>query len=257
MQEPMTMNQLKNNKNLSLATLVLAGGLTACADDGATAGVAVQALSTETSETSAPLEMVDDAGARFEVSAASLVLRHIELDLPDGHLCDEIEADLSDGVDCQLGQDTDTIKIDGPFRIDLVSGTSTPSLADMRIPAGTYERIDFRVEDDTNNESFAVTAAFNLDGEAHTLELSLDFNEDIRIERPEGISVGADEDLVAFYLSNTWLAGINIATCIEDGDVDVSGTTVSISDGSSSGSCSDIESIIKNNMKNSGQLDRR
>lgn len=251
------MNQLKNNKTQFVTTLLLATSLAACADDGATAGVAVQALSTDTGEESTPLYMVDDADANFAVSAATLVLRHIELDLPDGHLCDDIEADLSDGVDCQLGQDADSIKIDGPFRIDLMSGSSTPSLAEVRIPAGTYKRIDFRVEDDASNESFAVTAAFNLDGEAHTLELSLDFNEDIRIEGPEGITVGDGEDLVASYVSSNWLEGINIGSCVDNGDVDVRGTTVTISEGTSRGSCSDIENVIKNNMKTSGQLDRR
>ena len=117
-------------------------------------------------------------------------------------------------------------------------------------------RIDFRVDDNANDVSFAAIAGFDLDGTAMTLDLSLDFSEDIRIEESGGVAVTADSDLIAEFVVDDWLAGIDLASCIDDGDVDVDGTTVTIDDDSTSGSCSDIENVIKDNMKNSGRFDR-
>ena len=89
-----------------------------------------------------------------------------------------------------------------------------------------------------------------------TLNLNLDFNEDIRIEDPQGLTVDADSDLIAEFVVNNWLGGVDLGSCIDDEDVSIEGSTVVIDDSSTSGSCSDIENIIKENMKNSGQLDR-
>ena len=135
------------------------------------------------------------------------------------------------------------------------TGISTPSLADVLIPAGTYKRIDFRVDDNGADSSFAMTATFQYEGAAMTMDLNLDFNEDIRIEDPQGIIVDGDSDLIAEFVVSNWLGRVDVGSCIDDEDVTVEGSTVVIDDSSTSGSCSDIENTIKDNMKNSGQLD--
>lgn len=236
-----------------LPFLVLAA---ACStDEGGSVGLAVQAVTSDSSAPAGELVMTDDGDGEFQIQAATLRLRHIELDLPDGGDCDDF-ADLLDGATCEDGVDGDKISIEGPFDVDLVAGTSSPSLADVQIPAGTYKRIDFRVEDNGEDSSFAVTAGFEYQGESMTLDLNLDFNEDIRIEDPQGLTVNADSDLIAEFVVNNWLGGVDVGACIDDGDVFVSGSTVTIDDSSTGGDCSDIENTIKDNMKNSGQLDR-
>lgn len=199
--------------------------------------------------------MTDTADTAFTLTEATLNLRDIKLDLPEGVTCADIEADLENATCSSDSADDDTIEIEGPFVVDLVAGTSTPTLDDVVIPALAYRRVDFRV-DDVNDVSFAVLADFDLDGTAMTLDLSLDFNEDIRIEEAGGVEVTADSDLIAEFVVNDWLAGVDLATCIDDGDVTVDGTTVTVTEDSTSGSCSDIENVIKDNMKNSGQFDR-
>jgi len=218
-------------------------------------GLQVRAASSTAAPSNADLIMLDSADTAFNLSVATLNLRDIKLDLPEGIVCADVEADLENASCSSDSGDEDTIEIEGPFLVDLVAGTSTPTLDDVVIPALSYRRIDFRV-DDVNDESFAVIADFDLDGSAMTLDLSLDFNEDIRIEQAGGIDVTADSDLVAEFVVNDWLAGVDIGACIDDGDVAVDGTTVTVSEDSTSGSCSDIENTIKDNMKNSGQFDR-
>ena len=227
--------------------------LSACTgSDGV--GIEVRAVSTGPASQS-ELVFSDDGQSDYIVQTASLRLRHIELDLPDGSDCSDI-ADALDGAECNDSVSDDKIRIQGPFDVNLVSGVATPSLADVVIPEGTYKRVDFRVEDNSDDVSFAVTAGFTHNGDAMTLELSLDFNEDIRIETPTGISVDGETDLIAEFVVGSWLAGVDVGKCIDDDDVHTSGTTVTIDDNSTSGSCSDIENTIKDNMKHSGQLDR-
>ena len=227
----------------------------ACSSEAPTVGLSVQAVTLNQTTPSDDLVMTDDGGDMYQIQAATLRLRHIELDLPDGGNCNDFDDSLSGGAECESGTDSDKIVITGPFVIDLVTGTSTPSLANVLIPAGTYKRIDFRVEDGPGDSSFAVTAGFQHEGATMTLDLDLDFNEDIRIESSAGIVVDGDSDLIAEFVVSNWLEGIEVGQCIDDDDVSISGTTVTINDSSTSGSCSDIENTIKRNMKNSGQLD--
>ena len=237
--------------------LILVGvGLGGCSDSEPTVGFSIQAVSQSGSVAAADFAMTDDGSGDYQLTEAMLRLRHIELDLPEGQTCMDLQGLVDGGAVCDLSGDSDKIVIDGPFTVDLVMGTTTPSLDAVIIPEGTYKRIDFRVEDNADDASFAVQATFDRRGETHTLDLSLDFNEDIRVEHPDGIVVDADTDLVAQFVVDNWLAGVDIGKCMDDDDLRMEGTTVFVDDASTGGDCSDIENTIKDNMKNSGQLDR-
>ena len=259
-----------NRTSVSIISLIAVASVACSTDEGTSTGQV--GLTMRAAAASHPdvvsvdtdtLVMFDAADTPYRISAAQLHLRDIELDLPDGMRCADLESQPV-GASCEDGEDK--IRIDGPIIVDLVSGATTPSLADVKIPAGIYDRIDFRVEDGDpedgvvtpgsalDDRSFVVTAAFELDGAPKTLELSLHFNEDIRIERPSGVEVAPGEDLVATWLTNDWLAGVDVASCLDQGDVVADGDSVVIDDDTNAGSCSDIENTIKSNMKNSGQL---
>jgi hypothetical protein len=246
----MTMKQLTSmTLTISLFALGCSGD-----DQGASVGLSVQAVTSTGATSPGELAMTDDGDGDFALLAAYLNLRHIELDLPDGSTCSDIDEQALAGATCDSAEDK--IEIAGPFEIDLVAGTSTPSLDDVQIPAGVYKRIDFRVENNADDVSFSATAGFEHNGDALTLELSLDFNEDIRIEEANGVEVGDETDLVAEFVVDNWLGGVDIGTCLDDGNVERNGDTVTVDDSSTTGNCSDIENTIKDNMKNSGQFDR-
>lgn len=225
----------------------------ACSSDGSSVGLSVQAVSVDDTRASDSLIMVDDGNGDYQIESAILRLRDIELDLPDGANCQELEDNIGGGAECEPGTSGDKIVINGPFEIDLATGVSTPDLSSVEIPVGTYSRIDFRVDNVGDAPSLELVALFKHEGTDMTLDLSLDFNEDIRIESPQGVVIDGESNLVAQFVVNNWLGGVNIGDCMDNGNLSITGNHVLI-DESTSGGCSDIENTIKDNMKNSTQI---
>ena len=247
-----------------ISTFLLAAGavLTAACSDGGEAGVAVSALSR-----SGVVPVAADArGVSFTVQQGLLHLRHIELDLPRGTSCGDIAGQVR-GAECHAADrpgDEDKIRIDGPFAVDLVAGTSTPSMTGITIPAGTYARIDLRVDDGLpdqgvvapgsplDDNALAVVAAFDDAGAPAVLDLRLNFDEDIRIEQPGGVAVAPGDDLIARFAATDWLAGVDLGACVATLTA-VDGRYVI--DDRNDGACAGIEDTVKATMKNSGDLD--
>lgn len=250
-----------NNIRIHLlgAALVLVAG---CADDSGTAGIAMSALSRDGK---APVP-TDKAGTAFTMQQGLLHLRHIELDLPSGMTCAGL-ADQLVGATCKdasVAGEEAKIRIAGPIVVDLVAGTSTPSLAGVVIPAGTYRRIDLRVDDGVPSQgvvtagspldrnALAVIATFDHRGAQATLDLRLNFNEDIRIEQPGGVAVAPGDDLVARFAASNWLAGVNLGGCVDTLTATAGRYVV---DDRNDGACAGIEDTVKRAMKESGDLD--
>ena len=156
---------MKRRVGLAIA-LPLTVAVGACAPSGG-AAVAVQA----TSSTTQALDGVDvpsaqdDAGNSVTIAAAEVHLRDIRLTLPAGVACADVEASLV-SAGCEDADDSDDsggdneddhgaeIIVDGPFVVDLVAGTSTPTLDDVRVPAMRYDRVDLRVDESDDEVSF-------------------------------------------------------------------------------------------------------
>lgn len=239
-----------------LASLMFTGG---CATD--TVSIDFQAVTG--SSTAGPGAIVrDEAGTSFTLTSAQVHLRDIELDVPDGSSCDDVAA---------AGCVADTIKIQGPFVIDLLTGVSDPPLEDVSIPAGTYKRIDFRIDDGQpsqglvgagdplDNRSMVATASFLYESQPVTLSLSLRFNEDVRVEDPAGIDVSGDAAaLLTTFDAGVWLDGLDIVECLRRGDLAIVGGAVTVDDDTTAGSgaCSEIETLLKHNIKTAAQFDR-
>ena len=165
----------------------------------------------------------------------------------------------------------DKISIDGPFVINLMTGESTPAIGEFTIQSGLYKRIDVRLDDskatdglvDSSDVLFENTlvVAGNFDYDnvlGRSFSIILKFNEDVRFEEPGGILIdeNALNDVVLNLLVDEWLQGIDITTCLEDGDLILDGDgNLLIDDGAGGGNCNDIEGIIKSNIKNNYDLD--
>ncbi len=256
-------------RGLLLSSLAL--GLTACGSDGASlrftsndravdlSGAWVQAAA----ETPTPsTEFLSGDGTVFTLTQARIHLRDIRLDLPKGTKCEDVSGLLS-GAECKGSDDSKTILVPGPIVVDLMTGATMPDLSGLRIPAGTYKRIDFRLEEAKSDEvgatepllgySFLARADFTQDGAARTLELLFKFSEDARFESATGVEVPEGGSLIAFLKPAVWLEGLPLGECVRDGDLEVANGTVRI-DGKAGGKCGDAEGTVKENIKRSGDL---
>lgn len=207
-----------------------------------------------------PTTFTDDAGTVYAMTEIRAILRHIELDLPSGVTCAEVEDELV-GAICEV----DKIVVEGPFVVDLLQGTSTPSLSNVRVPDLAYPRADLRIDDadsDTgldpddplNDYSWILRATFTRDDDTLELYIRLKLNEDIRFEAPEGVRASSEAPLLVVFDPAVWLNGIPIEACLDAGDIETRSGTLEISDNSATGQCSDIETLLKANLKESGQL---
>ena len=250
--------------------LLIVALISACSDDDPTApsgdGTATfsMQLSSSTGSASksavaakiADFSVTDLSGTVFTITEARANVRNIQFDFPDG-VADTLAVDK--------------ISIDGPFVIDLMTGVSTPSISEFTIEPGLYKRIDVRLDDseasdglvDSSDALFentlVVSGKFDYaDSVGRSYSIVLKFNEDVRFEEPGGILIdeAALNDVVINLVVDEWLEGIDITTCLDDGDLVLDGDgNILIDDSSGGGNCADIEGIIKTNIKNNFDLD--
>ena len=224
----------------------------------------------------------DADGTTFHIDMARGYVRDIELDLPEGTLCGQFEEGVfSDPVSCVSATEPvsgeepgeDKIVVAGPFDVDLVNGASTPSLLNVGLPSGAYQRIDIRFKeadaledglvaanDALNGNTIIMSGTFKYDPDdvvEKTFEMALTFTEDVRFEGPDTdivLDENDAEDLVLKLDVAMWFDTLHITTCINDGDlvIDENNHLVIVD----SGDCSTIENDLKEAMKTSGQLDK-
>lgn len=211
-----------------------------------------------------PATVLDAQGepSRFSLYSAEIMVRHIQLDLPEGASCEEQEAEIV-GAFCE----DDKITIEGPMIIDLLNGTASPDLSEVRVPAGQYKRIDIRIDDGDPDEgliaegdplddySMNISASFASETGPLDLELRLKFNEDVRFDVGDaGIEVSGDgAGLLAAMDPYRWFDGETLDNCLADEDLVPENGAVLVDDAEGS-ECSDIENDIKRKIKESGQL---
>lgn len=250
--------------------LLIVALFSACSDDDPTApsgdGTATFTMQLSSSTGSAAksagvaktaeFSVTDLSGTVFTITVARVNVRNIQFDFPD---------DAADTLAI------DKISIDGPFVIDLITGVSTPSISEFTIEPGLYKRIDVRLDDseakdglvDSSDALFentlVVSGNFDYgDITGRSYSIVLKFNEDVRFEEPGGILIDEDalNDVVINLVVDEWLEGIDITTCLDDGDLVLdSDGNILIDDSSGGGKCAGIEGIIKTNIKNNFDLD--
>ncbi|HEX8703907.1 MAG TPA: hypothetical protein VF815_34060 [Myxococcaceae bacterium] len=212
-------------------------------------------------ESEPPLTFNSGDGMGFLLTQARIHLRDIRLDLPQGTSCADVTG-LSAGVECKGSESSNTLIVDGPIVVDLLTGATTPNLGGLVIPAGTYKRIDFRLDEARADEvavnepligySMLVGASF-MDTSNKTLELRLKFSEDARFESATGVEVPEGGVLITLLNPAIWLEGLPLASCIQKGDVAFDGSVLRIDD-RAKGDCSGAEDLVKRNIKRSGDL---
>ncbi len=240
---PTMMNSVSRASFLLSLTIavVSSGGCDTGAQTGAGAvDVRLRAVEMEGDGFKSPTEPDSD----FVVDEASIRVRDIEFYLPEDVGCEDVDPEF-------VCEDDEKIVIEGPFAVDLIEGTIDETLV---LPLGVYRRVDVRIDDGDDDISFRAAGTWNGSASPVALELAFDFNEDIRFEgefeiteetHPDGLLLGLDV--------GSWIDAEAMTECAtrngELGDGVVLGE-----DNSGSGSCSDLENEVRDNIEASGSL---
>lgn len=202
-----------------------------------------------------PSAPVDSSGTELPIATAFTQVRHVELYLPAGTECTDLpDLSATDG-DHTVVCDGDKIRARGPWRVDLLSRQATPPLPTVPVVAGTYRRVDVRLEKDALGVTLSLTGTLPLGGVPTPYALDLDFEENVRFE---GRAITASPDAVARAVlaldPSSWFASLPIVACAESGAFEIDDGVVEMDDGG--GACEDIEDIVRAALVGSGSLER-
>lgn len=219
-------------------------------------------------EAGAALDASSSSAGALHAETALAFVRHIEFYLPEGE-CALADAGDDDALEADAGDDgcEDKIRVKGPWVIDLMTGKATPSMDEIRIPAGAYRRVDVRFEDADKNAAkslnipaelaeWTLVATGAYDGEAaESFDMKLKFNNDARFQSDAGIVVtanGAQEMVMALDVER-WFSAVSLEECFEKERLDVVDGALMIVDESKR--CNAIENAIKEVMKHPNRLE--
>ncbi len=206
------------------------------------------------------VNFADADGMLYTLMSARLVVDQIELELPDGVDCSDVDDELEDPVDCDEGTlEGDELTIDGPFVVDLVDGTTTPELGTINIPALNYDEIDVEVddidEDDDVVESddvligntFVGEADFEFENQKRELSMEFSFDTEAEVDDPE-LLLGDGDTLVVQFDAAGWLADIPVTTCLQQGDLKAQNGLV-VLDAEVGGQCDDADEDFERDFR--------
>ncbi|WP_375755628.1 hypothetical protein [Corallococcus exercitus] len=198
-----------------------------------------------------------DDGLLFTVESAHATLFDVRLELPSGRECSDYEgvlAPLMTCTDAAKGQ-PGTLSVREPLDVDWMDATIIPDWP-LRIPRGTYRRIDARLGQHTPVlASFSLEASFIWEDQRNVLKLAFASTAPLRFEPRSPFDIdGASDD--AFVVGGldliTWLDGVPVAACLASGDLTLDGSTLRLESGK--GACEGAAERVKHNIENSSKL---
>lgn len=132
------------------------------------------------------------------------------------------------------------------------------SIADVRLPAGHYRRVDVRFSNDghgklgandpLNGNTFVADGTFTPSGgDAMPFSVQLDFNEEARFESAAGFDIGANaaSEVVLKLDISSWFAALSVGACVSSGTVVIE----------EKAACDHLGRDLKDAIKSSGRLE--
>lgn len=218
-------------------------------------------------------EGTDAEGVAFFVNTASASIRSIDIELPEGTTCADLgDVALPENVTCKDAEADDDdgprVRVAGPYVVDLMTGTSTPSLSDLLLPPLVYNQIKIKfdsVDEDDEEElvdsedlivgnTLVATGSFNYDTTDYTFDLALNFDEEVEFENVDGAAIDAAtlNNLVVELDVNSWFSSVSIGDCL-DGEHLVPDLSNHVVINEETDEC-DILDSIKDSVEHSGEF---
>jgi hypothetical protein len=258
---------MKQSTILSLAA-ASASLLTACLFQGesdskgsATVQMDIRASASAALAKSSDLILGDTSGAHVVLTEAKLAISRIKLhsesesdrcDSAEDHRKKDDSSKSADEVEREC-EDDEKVAFAGPFIVDLLTGTSTPPLGSLSVPAGPYRKVKVELHQGQNGSALdgkTLVAAGSVtfaDGTTRPFNLSLTLNENLKIKSKSGLTLdaGTVNTVAISILAGNWLKGLDLAGCLAGAPA---GALV-ITEKSDLGKCLDAEHRIKDNFR--------
>jgi hypothetical protein len=220
-----------------------AGLDTGNANDVATIKVALSA---------GPGQPVDANGTAFAVTKADATVERVDLYLPAGVSCAEVPGLGAAGSASKFTCESDKIRANGPWRVNLLTGAAVPAFPAVPVVEGTYRRIDVEFEDD--DADLVLEGTVPLNNQSVPFRFRGELDAEVRFEGAEVVARLDQAAQAILKLDPTgWFAGVPIAQCVADGDLEIVGGVLELADGD--GACDDIEDLIEDALSGSGEID--
>jgi hypothetical protein len=203
----------------------------------------------------------------LSITSAQLILDKIRFKMESEE--SEESDEVADEEDDEEDEEEDTFK--GPYLVDLLTNTVTPSIKDMKVPAGVYKQLELNVHKVDEEElaalgldesspmagkSIYVTGSYTpTGGTSVAFTMSYELSERFILAGNAGMDVtsGANAVVIAFRLAS-WFDFSNLETNsdeinftdIVEGDITL--------DKDSEDAAKDIQEVIKENIKESADF---
>lgn len=191
------------------------------------------------------IQIQDSAGTKFSVEKALIHIGRVRM---------KAEDDGCPTENCEAGW----FVAEEGWTVDLISAESFPALPTFQVIPGIYHQLEIRVEKEDSIQYLPENVGLDLwlntekDGVPIRLHIPLSFDAEMTFENLDGVSLNSGESLLLWFNLNQWLQGVDVGACLMDESLEqISQDAWEVSDGS----CGDIKSIVKENIKNSGKLE--
>ena len=223
---------------LSLCTLLIIS-ISCSKDDSNDDNLMIKAKSTSTLSQSRISSI-----AAVTISEFKINIKEIELEFDD----DYNEIDTDGFIDSD-----DEIELEGPFELDLLSGTS--NIASLEIPEANYEEIEFEFDKNTDESSEMFNKTVKIHGTIENIPFIFwhDFEEEIEVDfenEVNDITISANLiDIVINFNLDTILNQVDLTSAL-DGD---NNGIIEISPEDPDGN-NELADLIKEALKNATEL---
>lgn len=220
----------------------------------------------------------DSSGLQIELSEARVLVSRIKLESEDDDRdCDSSaavlkkdgdssETEIEDEHDGDCGDESE-FSVRGPFVIDLLTGTSTPDLGSITVPAGTYRKLKIELHHGGENDSnglhdSTLTAKGTLtlpDGAVVPFSLAVRLNENISIRNAAGITLDGStvNTILVGLAAGDWFKGLDLTSCLGSLDSASLAGGIAVTEDSPIGKCLDAEHFLKDNIRKSFHAEER
>ena len=130
---------------------------------------------------------VDSNGTSFAVTKADATVERVDLYLPAGVSCREVPGLGGTGSGSSFTCEGDKIRARGPWRVNLLSGASSPAFPAVPVMVGTYRRIDVRFDDDDTD--MVIEGTVPIGNQSVPFHFQGEFDEEIRFEGADVVAI--------------------------------------------------------------------